>query len=229
MANLLETFQSTRLARWRKLADDIVARSDALQALDLEELRKRGLELQWQAKSGFDLRRMLPDAFALVREAARRTLQMAHYRVQIMGAIAIFEGGLAEMQTGEGKTLTALMPAYLRALTGRGSHVVTVNDYLAERDAEQMRPAYELGGLSVGCILNPQSTDERRTQYACDITYGTAKELGFDFLRDRLRIDAANSGSGGEPVVQRGHYFALVDEADSVLIDDARTPLIIAT
>jgi preprotein translocase subunit SecA len=211
------------------LADDIVARSEALGAASLDDLRKRGLELQWEAKSGVDLRRLLPDAFALMREAARRTLKMAHYPVQVMGAIAIFEGGLAEMQTGEGKTLTALMPTYLRALTGRGSHVVTVNDYLAERDAEQMRPAYELGGLTVGCILNPQSTDERRTHYACDVTYGTAKELGFDFLRDRLRIDAANSGSGGEPAVQRGHYFALVDEADSVLIDDARTPLIIAT
>ncbi|MBI3864682.1 MAG: translocase [Planctomycetia bacterium] len=229
MVRLLEQIQSTRLARWRKLADEIVARSEALASLSLDDLRKRGLELQWQAKSGYDLRRMLPDAFALIREAARRTLKMEHYPVQIMGAIAIFEGGLAEMQTGEGKTLTALMPAYLRALTGRGSHIVTVNDYLAERDADQMRPAFALGGLSVGCILNPLSTDERRVQYACEVTYGTAKELGFDFLRDRLRIDAANSGSGGEAVVQRGHYFALVDEADSVLIDDARTPLIIAT
>jgi preprotein translocase subunit SecA len=229
MASLLDQFESTRLARWRNLADDIVARSDALGPLSVDELRKRGLELQWQAKSGFDLRRLLPEAFALIREAAWRTLNMKHYPVQVMGAIAIFEGGLAEMQTGEGKTLTALMPAYLRALTGRGSHVITVNDYLAERDANQMRAAYELGGLTVGCILNPLSTDERRVQYACDITYGTAKELGFDFLRDRLRIDAANLGSSGEAVVQRGHYFALVDEADSVLIDDARTPLIIAT
>src|SRR5580765_7408533 len=170
MASLLDQFESTRLVRWRKLADEIVVRSDAMGALSVDDLRKRGLELQWQAKSGFDLRRLLPDAFALIREAAWRTLKMKHYPVQVMGAIAIFEGGLAEMQTGEGKTLTALMPAYLRGLTGRGSHVVTVNDYLAERDANQMRPAYELGGLTVGCILNPQSTDERRVQYACDIT-----------------------------------------------------------
>src|SRR5262249_1074477 len=155
------------------------------------------------------LSRLLPEAFALMREAARRTLSMSHYPVQIMGAIAIFEGGLAEMQTGEGKTLTALMPTYLRALLGRGSQVVTVNDYLAQRDADWMRPAYELGGLTVGCIQNAQSTEERRDEYSRDVTYGTAKELGFDFLRDRLRIDANNSGTAGEAPVQRGHYFAL--------------------
>jgi preprotein translocase subunit SecA len=211
------------------MAFDIVARSDALASRSEADLKKLGLDLQWRAKSGVDLRRLMPEAFALIREAARRTVKMAHYPVQIMGAIAIFEGGLAEMQTGEGKTLTAVMPTYLRALPGRGAHVLTVNDYLAQRDADWMRPAYELGGLSVGCIQNPQSTDERRNHYACDVTYGTSKELGFDFLRDRLRLDAAKSGSQGEAVVQRGHYFALVDEADSVLIDDARTPLIIAT
>ena len=207
----------------------MVARSDALQRLSDEKLKKTALDLQWRAKSGVDLRELLPEAFALIREAARRTVKMAHYPVQIMGAVAIFEGGLAEMQTGEGKTLTAVMPAYLRGLAGRGAHVLTVNDYLAQRDADWMRPAYELGGLSVGCIQNPQSTDERREHYARDVTYGTSKELGFDFLRDRLRLDAASSGTAGEAVVQRGHYFALVDEADSVLIDDARTPLIIAT
>lgn len=229
MRSLVQSFHSVRLARWRQTARDVVARSDALTSLSDEELKKLGLDLQWRAKSGVDLRRLMPEAFALIREAARRTLKMTHYPVQVMGAIAIFEGGLAEMQTGEGKTLTALMPTYLRALTGRGAHVLTVNDYLAQRDADWMRPAYELGGLSVGCIQNPQSTDERREHYSRDVTYGTSKELGFDFLRDRLRLDAANSGSQGEAVVQRGHYFALVDEADSVLIDDARTPLIIAT
>ncbi|MBS0260945.1 MAG: translocase [Planctomycetes bacterium] len=229
LPKLLDQFQSTRLARWRKLTAEVIARSDAMSAWHDTELRNRGLELQWQAKSGSDLSKMLPEAFALIREAARRSLKMAHYPVQVMGAIAIFEGGMAEMQTGEGKTLTALMPAYLRSLPGRGAHVVTVNDYLAERDAALMKPAYESVGLSVGCILNPLSTDDRRAQYACDITYGTAKELGFDFLRDRLRIDAKKNAGGTEEPVQRGHYFALVDEADSVLIDDARTPLIIAT
>src|SRR5579863_4981049 len=229
MRSLVESFHSVRLARWRHAAGDVVAPSEALTSLSDGDLKKQGLELQWRAKSGVDLRDLLPEAFALIRAASLRTVKMAHYPVQIMGAIAIFEGGLAEMQTGEGKTLTAVMPTYLRALPGRGAHVLTVNDYLAQRDADWMRPAYELAGLSVGCIQNPQSTDERRAHYACDVTYGTSKELGFDFLRDRLRLDAANSGSQGEEVVQRGHYFALVDEADSVLIDDARTPLIIAT
>jgi preprotein translocase subunit SecA len=223
-----DAYLSNRLARWARTADDVFARCTELRDISDEELKKLGLDLRWRAKSGIALKRLLPEAFALVREAARRTLNMEHYPVQIMGAIAIFEGGLAEMQTGEGKTLTAVMPAYLRALPGRGSHVVTVNDYLAQRDADTMRPVYELGGLSVGCIQTPQSADERRVQYACDITYGTAKELGFDFLRDRLRLDAANAGTPDEDQVQRGHYFALVDEADSVLIDDARTPLIIS-
>ncbi len=217
-----------RLAAWRSAADEIIARSDAMRGASEEELKKLGLDLKWRAKSGVDLRQLMPEAFALIREAARRTLGMAHYPVQIMGAIAIFEGGLAEMQTGEGKTLTALMPTFLRALPGRGTHVITVNDYLAQRDADWMKPAYELGGLSVGCIQTPQSTDERRVQYARDVTYGTAKEMGFDFLRDRLRLDATNAGTPGEATVQREHYFALVDEADSVLIDDARTPLIIS-
>ncbi|MGE5194248.1 MAG: translocase [Deltaproteobacteria bacterium] len=228
LQTFVEDHLRSPLARWRELADEIVARSNDQRGMSDAELKKLGLDLRWRAKSGADLSRLMPEAFALAREAARRTLGMAHYPVQIMGAIAIFEGGLAEMQTGEGKTLTALMPTYLRALSGRGSHVVTVNDYLAQRDADWMRPAYELGGVSVGCIQTPQSTDERRVQYARDVTYGTAKELGFDFLRDRLRLDSAKSGTPDESPVQRGHYFALVDEADSVLIDDARTPLIIS-
>lgn len=224
-----DAYLSNRLSRWRETADEIIARSKALEGLSTHELQKLGLDLRWRAKSGINLKLLLPEGFALIREASRRALGMSHYPVQIMGAIAIFEGGLAEMQTGEGKTLTAVMPTFLRALPGKGGHVVTVNDYLAQRDADIMRPAYELGGLTVGCIQTPQSTDERRVEYAKDVTYGTAKELGFDFLRDRLRIDESNSGAAGEALVQRGHYFALVDEADSVLIDDARTPLIIST
>jgi len=229
MNSLVHGLQTVRLARWRRMAAEILARSDTLQNHTDLDLKRLGRDLQWRAKSGVELRTLIPEGFALIREAARRTLGMSHYPVQIMGAIAIFEGGLAEMQTGEGKTLTAVMPTFLRALVGRGSHVITVNDYLAQRDADTMRPAYEMGGVSVGCIQNPQSTDERRVEYACDVTYGTAKELGFDFLRDRLRQDAANAGTPDEAVVQRGHYFVLVDEADSVLIDDARTPLIIST
>ncbi len=163
---------------------------------------------------------------------------MSHFPVQIMGAIALFEGHIAEMATGEGKTLTAVPAAFLRALVGKGCHVVTVNDYLAERDAEHMGPIYEALGLSVGRILAEMSPEERRDHYARDVTYGTAKEFGFDYLRDRLRQGAdsgdlertralGTSAGSAEPPVQRGHYFALIDEADSVLIDEARTPLII--
>jgi preprotein translocase subunit SecA len=207
------------------LIDRILRDSEALREVSDEDLRLKGVELKWTARSGSDLLQLLPSAFSLMREACRRSLGKAHYPVQLAGAIAIARGGLAEMQTGEGKTLTAVLPAYLRALVGRGVHVITVNDYLAERDANENRPAFDLLSMTVGCILTPQSTEERRVQYSRDVTYGTAKELGFDFLRDRLRMDEP----GGESPVQRGHYFALVDEADSVLIDDARTPLIIST
>ncbi len=205
------------------------------------ELLKRGRELRWQAKTNV----RLGAAFARSVRARSRSVPAAssgfqHFAVQIMGGIALFEGHVAEMQTGEGKTLTATLPAFLRGLTGRGCHIVTVNDYLAARDAREMGPIYERLGLSVGCIQNPMQTEERRQAYAKDITYGTAKEIGFDFLRDRLRLGADTQGSyrrrngfgaagaqAGEAPVQRGHYFALVDEGDSILIDEARTPLII--
>jgi len=218
----------------------VLKRSQELSALTDAELRKRAEEIRWHVKAGEPLRRLLVEAFALVRESSRRTTGLIHYPVQAMGGMALFEGGVAEMQTGEGKTLTATMPAFLRALTGKGCHIVTVNDYLARRDAAEMGPVYEMLGLTVGCIQTPMESDERREAYAKDITYGTAKELGFDFLRDRLRMGIAapgvsrrnNNGSstrgrGREAPVQRGHHFALVDEADSILIDEARTPLII--
>ncbi len=228
-----------RLARWRSQAKRIIARSQRLRHLTDDELLTRGRELQWKAKTDTPLRSLLIDTFALVREAARRAKGWQHYPVQLMGGMALFEGHVAEMQTGEGKTLTATLAATLRALPGRGCHVITVNDYLAERDADLMSAIYGRLGLSVGCIQTSMDTDARRAAYACDITYGTAKELGFDFLRDRLR--KGNSGAeaphglhvfgdeanDSEPPVQREHYFALVDEADSVLIDEARTPLII--
>lgn len=228
----------SRLSRWRALAKRIIRRSAKLTELSDEELRKHSGELRWRAKTGARLEQLVPEAFALVREASRRRTGMSQFPVQLMGGIALFEGHVAEMQTGEGKTLTAVAPAYLRGLVGRGCHVITVNDYLAERDAKQMSPIYETLGLSVGVILSEMEPDERRENYAKDITYGTAKEFGFDFLRDRLRKGAAEShlersrplGSdvdSGEPPVQRGYYFALIDEADSVLIDEARTPLII--
>ena len=220
------------------MARRIIRKSDRLVDLSDDELRKRSEELRWRAKAGTKLDQLLPDAFALVREASRRRTGMSHFPVQLMGGIALFEGHVAEMQTGEGKTLTAVAPAYLRSLVGRGCHVITVNDYLAERDAKQMGTIYEMLGLSVGVVLAEMEPDQRRENYARDVTYGTAKEFGFDFLRDRLRKGAAESHvdrtrplgtsvDAAEAPVQRGHYFALIDEADSVLIDEARTPLII--
>jgi preprotein translocase subunit SecA len=195
----------------------------------------------YRAKSGEPLAKLLPEAYALVREASRRTIGQRHYDVQIIGGMALFHGCIAEMETGEGKTLTATLPLYIHALAGKGAHLATVNDYLAERDANLMRPVYELLGLTVGTILTKDTSKDRRKAYACDITYGTAKEFGFDFLRDRLLLrrmgvtqasifgEVTQLDPTGEQPVQRGAHFALVDEADSILIDEARTPLIIGS
>jgi len=226
-----------RLSRWRSTAERILSDSQALKSLTDEELMTRGKDVRWRAKTGLPLKNLLEETFALGIEASRRTTGMEHYVVQIMGGIAMFEGGIAELQTGEGKTLTATLPALLRALPGKGSHVITVNDYLAERDVEEMSQVYNALGITTGSILTPMETDERRENYAKDITYGTAKEFGFDLLRDRLRQGVSSGGAkrhtmfsrmgGGEEPVQRGHYSVLIDEADSILIDEARTPLII--
>ncbi len=205
----------------------------------LTDAQLRGIadELRWQAQTGTPLKSLLIESYALVRQASRRITGMQHFPVQLMGGIALFEGHVAEMQTGEGKTLTAVLASFLRALPGKGCHVVTVNDYLAGRDKEKMGPISEMLGLTVGCIQSEMQDDERRAAYQCDITYGTAKELGFDFLRDRLKMEnggfdkrrqnRAASNATDQQLVQRGHYFALVDEADSIFIDEARTPLII--
>jgi len=225
------------------LAEKISALEPTLQEESDQELRKRSLSLRYRAKSGEKLMRLLPEAYALVREAAVRTVKMRHFDVQVIGGIALFQSNIAEMDTGEGKTLTATLPLYLHALVGKGVHLATVNDYLASRDADWMRPIYGLLGMSVGVIESQDSQDQRREAYSCDITYGTAKEFGFDFLRDRLLLrrmgrqqaDFLGEGSserwddGGEQPVQRAPHFALVDEADSVLIDEARTPLIIGS
>lgn len=228
-----------RRSRWRTMARQVIRRSGELNSISDEELTTAGRKLRWEAKAGTALDKLLIEAYALVRQSARRVLKMEHFEVQIMGAIALFEGHIAEMQTGEGKTLTATMPSFLRALPGNGCHVITVNDYLAERDCDIMGPVLKKLGLTVGRILEPMEPDERRENYACDVTYGTSKEMGFDFLRDRLRKGATPDDGGpslrkfvrtlqgGEEPVQRGHYFALIDEADSILIDEARTPLII--
>jgi preprotein translocase subunit SecA len=231
-----------RLKRWAALTEKISALEPELLALGDQQLRKRSLSLRYRARSGQPLGRLLVEAFALVREAARRTINMRHFDVQILGGIAMFYRSLVEMQTGEGKTVAATLPMYLYALSGKGCHLATVNDYLARRDAEWMRPIYEALGLTVGVVETPMLQPQRRKEYACDVTYGTAKEFGFDFLRDRLllrRISEGQAdflggmiglgrGGGGEKPVQGPPYFALVDEADSILIDEARTPLIIS-
>ncbi len=231
-----------RMFRWRRQLTQINELEPLLRKEDDASLKKRSLALRYRAMSGERLASLLPEAYALVREAGRRALSMRHYDVQIVGGIALFEGCIAEMQTGEGKTLTATLPLYLHSLVGKGAHLATVNDYLAKRDAEWMRPLYELLGVSVGVIQTPDDQGSRRKSYAAAITYGTAKEFGFDFLRDRLLLRAQNrvetemlgdggggfSGSGDQPVM-RGMHFCLVDEADSILIDEARTPLIIGS
>lgn len=233
-------FSGLQASRGPQLLDQINAWEKPLQELSLEQLRKACLALRYRAKSGEPLLRLLPETYALVREAGLRTIGLRHFDVQMLGGIALHFRSITEMQTGEGKTLTATLPLTLAALAGKGAHLATVNDYLARRDAEWMRPIYQCLGLSVGIVESPSSATERRAAYASDITYGTAKEFGFDFLRDRLiHRQADESGTGlvalltGEapvelPSVQRGHFFAIVDEADNVLIDDAGTPLIIS-
>jgi len=231
-----------RLAHWAQLLPKIASFEPELTTLSDHELRKRSLSVRYQARSGVPLGRLLPEAFALVREAGRRTLKMRHFDVQMLGGIAMFNRSIVEMRTGEGKTLTATLPMYLYALTGKGAHLATVNDYLARRDAEWMRPIYEALGLTVGVIETPMQRPQRSKAYACDVTYGTAKEFGFDFLKDRLLLRRIREGQtdllggmlgqgqrgGGEKPVQRDAHFALVDEADSILIDEASTPLIIS-
>ncbi|MGD9855446.1 MAG: translocase [Planctomycetaceae bacterium] len=225
------------LAHCRHVTRRVRRRARRVAALSDGEILSESRRLQWEARGGAPLNRLLPDVYALAVESTTRELGMTHYPVQIMGGVALFEGGIAEMQTGEGKTLTAVLPAALRAFAGKGCHVLTTNDYLAHRDATQLRPVYARLGLTTGCIQQPLDTAARRAAYACDITYGTASEVGFDFLRDRLRTGASATSetrrelfhrdSAEEAPVQRGQYFALVDEADSILIDEARTPLII--
>jgi preprotein translocase subunit SecA len=185
------------------------------------ELKAKGDEFRARAREGESLDDILPEAFACVREAARRTIGQRHFDVQVVGAIALHQGRIAEMKTGEGKTLTSTMPAYLNAIDGRGVHVVTVNDYLAKRDSEWMGGIYRALGVSVGLIQSAMSPQERRPSYAADITYGTNNEFGFDYLRDNMAMRA-------EEMVQRGHAYGIVDEVDSILIDEARTPLIIS-
>jgi preprotein translocase subunit SecA len=233
---------TSKLFLWRRRLPQIAQWEPTLQAESQAQLRKRSLSLRYRARSGEKLDSLIPETFALVREAGRRTVEMRHFDVQLLGGLAMFHGSIAEMETGEGKTLTATLPLYVHSLVGKGSHLATVNDYLARRDAEWMMPLYNFLGVSVGIIQTGMNQDERRQAYGADVTYGTAKEFGFDFLRDRLLLrqlgeQAAVWTSGGaslgqqvanEQPVHRNLQFALVDEADSILIDEARTPLIIS-
>src|SRR3984957_13160797 len=234
-------FIGTKHERDLKLIQPLVTAINALapefETLSDAELLEKTLQLRTQVKGRLGdlpledpefkerckeaLGPALVPAFALVREAGRRKLGMRHFDVQLIGGIVLNEGKIAEMKTGEGKTLVATLPAVLNALTGRGVHIVTVNDYLARRDAEWMSPLYRALGMSVGVIVHDLDDTQRRAAYHADITYGTNNEFGFDYLRDNMKYDLANC-------VQRGHHFAIVDEVDSILIDEARTPLIIS-
>jgi preprotein translocase subunit SecA len=202
-----------------------VARTNELEpryaAQSAEELRARVAELRQRVEQGETLDAVLPEAFALVREAAKRALGQRHYDVQLLGGMVLHQGKIAEMKTGEGKTLVSTLPAFLNALSGKGVHVVTVNDYLARRDSEWMGAIHRSLGLSVGCIVHGLSDAERRTAYAADITYGQNNEFGFDYLRDNMKPSL-------ELFTQRAHNYGIVDEVDSILIDEARTPLIIS-
>ncbi len=210
-----------RLKGYGGRVEAINALEAEVEALTDEELRRRTESFRQELRDGGKLDDLIVPAFATVREAAKRTLGQRHFDVQLIGGMALHEGKIAEMKTGEGKTLVATLAVYLNALTERGVHVVTVNDYLARRDAEWMGQVYEFLGLTVGCIVNELDDEERRVQYAADVTYGTNNEFGFDYLRDNMKMSKAE-------MVQRGHYFAIVDEVDSILIDEARTPLIIS-
>ncbi|MFJ2827048.1 preprotein translocase subunit SecA [Streptomyces sp. NPDC087263] len=218
---IMRAGEGRMLRRLERVAEQVGSLEEDFKELTDEELQSLTPEFKERYAEGESLDDLLPEAFAAMREAARRTLGMRHFDVQIMGGAALHLGNIAEMQTGEGKTLVGTLPVYLNALSGEGVHLVTVNDYLAERDAEWMGRAYRFLGLTVGVIKTQSTPAERRAQYACDITYGTNTEFGFDYLRD-------NMAWSKDELVQRGHHFAIVDEADSILIDEARTPLIIS-
>nr|WP_297279191.1 preprotein translocase subunit SecA [uncultured Butyricicoccus sp.] len=225
MAGLLEkifgTHSSHELKKIYPIADKVMALDETYRQLSDEQLRGKTAEFKERYQNGESLDQLLPEAFATMREAADRVLGMRHYRVQVIGGIVLHQGRIAEMKTGEGKTLMATLPAYLNALTGKGVHIVTVNDYLAKRDSEWMGKVYRYLGLSTGLVIHAIPPQERKAMYEADITYGTNNEFGFDYLRDNMAIYMNQR-------VQRGHAFAIVDEVDSILIDEARTPLIIS-
>ncbi|MBQ7950950.1 MAG: preprotein translocase subunit SecA, partial [Clostridia bacterium] len=218
---IIGTYSQRELKRIQPLVDKVLSYEEEYSKLTDDELKAKTPEFISRLGEGETLDDILPEAFATVREASWRVIGLKHYPVQIIGGIVLHQGRIAEMKTGEGKTLVATLPAYLNALTKRGVHIVTVNDYLAKRDSEWMGKVYQFLGLTVGLVIHDVDPKVRAQEYACDITYGTNNEFGFDYLRDNMVIYK-------EQMVQRGHYFAIVDEVDSILIDEARTPLIIS-
>lgn len=225
MANILEkifgSYSERELKRIMPIVESIEAMEPEIRALTDAQLRAKTDEFKERLANGETLDDILPEAFAVVREAADRVIGERHFKVQLMGGIILHQGRIAEMKTGEGKTLTATLPLYLNALEGKGAHLVTVNDYLAKYQAELMGKIYSFLGLSVGVIVHGMDNNARRNAYHCDITYGTNNEFGFDYLRDNMVVYKEN-------MVQRDLHYAIVDEVDSILIDEARTPLIIS-
>src|SRR5215203_4958142 len=221
LAKVIGTQNERDLKRLRPFVTAINSREPEIEKLSDDELRGKTTEFRQRLQNGESLDDILPEAFAVVREGGRRVLKMRHFDVQLIGGIVLHRGKIAEMKTGEGKTLVATLPAYLNALEKKGVHVVTVNDYLARRDSEWMGRLYRFLGMSVGVIQHELNDQQRQVAYGSDITYGTNNEFGFDYLRDNMKFELAS-------MVQRGHRFAIVDEVDSILIDEARTPLIIS-
>src|SRR6476661_4253333 len=221
LAKVVGTQNERELKRLRPIVGQVNAFEAALKPLSDDALRAKTGEFRQRLAQGESLDDLMPEAFAVVREVGRRVLNMRHFDVQLIGGAVLHSGKIAEMKTGEGKTLVATLPAYLNALEGKGVHVVTVNDYLARRDSEWMGKIYRFLGMSVGVIQHELNDQERQVAYGSDITYGTNNEYGFDYLRDNMKFELAH-------FVQRGHHFAIVDEVDSILIDEARTPLIIS-
>ena len=221
IAKIFGTQNERELKAMRPIVEAINSLEPQIRGLSDQELAHKTVEFREKLAQGATLDDLLPEAFAVVRETGRRVLNMRHFDVQLIGGVVLHRGKIAEMKTGEGKTLVATLPVYLNALEGKGVHVVTVNDYLAKRDSEWMGRIYKSLGMSVGVIVHDLDDRERQQNYACDITYGTNNEFGFDYLRDNMKFRL-------EDCVQRPHHFAIVDEVDSILIDEARTPLIIS-
>ena len=220
-SKFIKSSNQKELDRMAKIVQQVNSFEATIKEISDEQFPIKTIEFKERIKEGENINNLLPEAFAVVREASKRTRNERHYDVQIMGGIALHEGKIAEMRTGEGKTLTISLAAYLNSLSGKGVHIVTVNDYLAKRDSQEMGEIYNLLGLTSGYINNDQDDFERKKNYNFDITYATNSELGFDYLRDNMKLSK-------EEMVQRGHVYTIVDEIDSCLIDEARTPLVIS-